>query len=779
MVGLRTTPTGVGFCQTNIMDVLALLESICNSPQYQDQIVHIHKIEAREAQYADLSQALPFPLRFALEHIGVDGLYTHQAESIERIRSRKNIVIETGTASGKTLCYNLPVLECLLESPSACALYLFPTKALAQDQIRVLVNLAEAHPDLESALRVHTYDGDTPQYQRRRIREEANLLVTNPDMLNIGILPHHSRWSRFFANLRFVVIDEMHAYRGVFGSHVANVMRRLLRICDYYGGRPQFICCSATIANPLELATNLINQDADLIQNDGSPRGERYFVLWNPPYVDRANRSRRSANMEAQMLMAHLILAGCQTITFTRARVTAELIYRYVRDLLREIDPAYAQAVRAYRGGYLPEDRREIERLLFSGKLLGVTATSALELGIDVGGLDACLIVGFPGTIASLWQQAGRAGRGTDPAMIVLIAHDDPIEQYLMRHPEYLFDQSPESAVIAPENFHIRIKHFLCAVHELPMEAADTEFFGRLTPLLLKELCEAGDMTRVGERYYWASEKYPASDVNLRAITNDSYRIQELPGGRLLGSVNAVNGLAMVYPEAIYLHEAETYLVKQLDMEKKVAYVESVSADYYTQPWFSEEISITEKQAGKVWQRVDIQIGRVRVTHRMVGFARIRFYTLENLGTQFLDMPEQELDTVALWLTPPASVVDAVEQQRGLNYDDGLEGIKNVLESILPLRVMAEQQGIRGKVQPADLDEPAIFLYDAHPGGLGYADKGYDLLDEMMLHAFKLISECDCEDGCPACVRPTHTLMTGSTQPDKHAALSILDGILF
>ena len=761
------------------MDALAFLESIRNSPAYQDQIVHVEKIEKHEAQYADLSQPLSGRLWAALRWNGVNRLYTHQVEAIERLRAEKNIVIDTGTASGKTLCYNLPVLESFMKRYYACALYIFPTKALAQDQIRAVTDLAGGHPSLRSAVRVHAYDGDTPQNQRRQIRDEANLLVTNPDMLNLAILPHHSRWSRFFANLNYVVIDEMHTYRGVFGSHVSNVIRRLLRICAHYGNRPQFVCCSATIANPLELAKDLIHQEADLIDNDGSPRGERYFVLWNPPYVDRTNRTRRSANIEAQTLMTELILAECQTITFTRARVTAELIYRYVRDLLRETDPDLADAVRAYRGGYLPEDRRQIEALLFSGKLLGVTATNALELGIDVGGLDACLMVGFPGTIASLWQRAGRAGRGAEAAMVVLIAHDDPIEQYLMRHPAYLFDQSPESAVIAADNPYILMDHLRCAVHELPMEQAEVAHFGQMPVLALDELCRVGEMTQTNDLYYWASDKYPAGDVDLRAISDNSYQIREIRENRPLGSVNAVNGLAMIYPDAIYMHEAETYLVKQLDMDNKVAYVESVSVDYYTQPWFSEEIIVTEIQSEKVWRDVGVQIGKVCVTRKMVGFGRIQFYSLENLGTHALDMPEQELDTVAFWLTPPPSIVDAVQEGRGLDYDDGLEGVKNVIASILPLRAMADAQSIRGKVQSTDLGEQAIFLYDTHPGGLGYANKGYDLLDEIMLHAFKLITECVCADGCPSCVRPTHTLITGGMQPDKGAALAILGHVLF
>ncbi len=761
------------------MDVSAFLQSIRDSPTYQEQIVHVQKIEKREAQYADVAEPLPPALQVALERSGVNRLYTHQAESIERVREGKSIVIETGTASGKTLCYNLPVLETLLKGSFACALYIFPTKALAQDQIRAVTELADGHPSLRSALNVYAYDGDTPQYQRRHIREKANLLVTNPDMLHLAILPHHSRWSRFFANLRFVVIDEIHIYRGAFGSHVANVIRRLTRICRYYGAGPQFICCSATIANPPDLAARLINQTVEVIRSDGSPRGEKYFVLWNPPYTDRANRLRRSPNIEAQELMTQLILARLQTITFTRARVTAELIYRYVCDLLREIAPAYVDSVRAYRGGYLPEDRRQIEALLFSGKLLGVTATTALELGIDVGGLDACLIVGFPGAIASLWQQAGRAGRRSAASMVVLIAHNDPIEQYLMRHPQYLFNQSPEHAIIAPENPYILAEHLRCATHELPMEAADAAFFGENTIPRLNALCEGGDVTRIGECYYWARAKYPASAVDLRAIPSEPYRIQEVPGNRTLGSVDSVNGLAMVYPDAIYMQQAETYWVRQLDMEKRVAYVERVSVNYYTQPWFTEEIIITERGVEKVWRNCAVRMGKVQVKRQMVGFARIQFYTLENLGTHPLELPEQQLETVALWLVPPASVIDTIKQRHGLNYHGGLEGIKNVLESTLPLHVMAERQSSRGKVHITERGEDAIFLYDAYPGGLGYADKGYELLDEIMLHTFKLISECDCEDGCPSCVRPAHTLMTGWLQPDKGAALAILDGVLF
>ena len=773
------------------MDVLAFLNTIRNGPMYQSQIVHVEKIEQRDGQYADLSVPLQPPLQDALKRIGVERLYTHQAEAIQRVREGKNIVIETGTASGKTLCYNLPVLETHLETPEACALYLFPTKALAQDQARMITELTDGHPALQSALNVHSYDGDTPQSQRRHIRETVNLLITNPDMLHIGILPHHSRWSRFFTNLRFVVIDEMHTYRGAFGSHIANVIRRFTRLCRYYGAEPQFVCCSATIANPLELATRLINQPVERIDNDGSPRGERHFVLWNPPHVDAEGRARRSPNIEAQTLMALLVAAECRTITFTRARVTAELIHRYVCDQLRQIDAAYVDRVRAYRGGYLPEDRRQIEELLFSGKLLGVTTTNALELGIDVGGLDACLIVGFPGTIASLWQQAGRAGRRSAAAMVVLIAHNHPIEQYLMRHPQYLFNQSPEHAIIAPENPHILTAHLRCATSELTLTASDTAYFGELTIPLLDELCEAGEVTRVGENYYWGSQEYPAADVDVRVISSHPFHIRELESNRVLGSVDSANALMTVYPGAIYMHEAETYQVERLDMQEQVAYVERTQVNFYTQPRCIEEITITEKQAEKVWPRDSIpqsgdsvkgviQIGKVLVTRQLTGFTRTQFYTLENMGTIYLTLPEQQLETVALWFTFPASVVDAIDDMEGLKYSDGLEGLKNVLESILPLHAMAERQSSRGKVQPIGSDSSlAIFLYDAYPGGLGYVDKGYQLLDSMMHHAFKLISECDCREGCPSCVCPMHTSAAGGALPDKNTALAILNMVLY
>ena len=758
--------------------VNSFIETIQNSAIYDQQIVHIENISKRKAQYGELREPLDEPLQDALTQLGMSQLYTHQVSAIESLRDGNHVVIETGTASGKTLCYILPTLETFLNEPHATALYLFPTKALAQDQLRAIRAFAELNQYINISVHAETYDGDTPKYRRRRVRDQSNLIITNPDMLHLGILPHHSRWSRFFRNLRFVVLDEMHIYRGIFGSNVANVIRRLTRICQYYGAEPQFICCSATIANPLELAEKLTNEQMELINNDGSPKGTKHFMLWNPPYIDEEKSYRRSPTNEAQYLMAKLMEQNIQTITFTRARVIAELIYRYVRDLLAEETPELVDSIRAYRGGYLPEERREIERLLFSGKLLGVTSTTALELGIDVGALDACLIVGFPGTIASLWQQAGRAGRKSEDSLTIFIAYNDPVEQYLMRHPEYLFGQSPENAVIDPRNLYMLAAHLRCAAHELPLSEEDVDVFGELTLPLLDVLCEHGDLTKIGDKWYWASTAYPASESDLRVISNNTYTIMDISRGNLiLGSMDAVNGLAMVYPKAIYMHEAETYLVRDLDLEQKIAYVEPIDADYYTQPWFHETISITEQKNAREWNGSAVCLGEVIVTRKTVGFVRMRFYTMENLGSASLDLPEQNLETIALWVIPPEELLDRLKYEQSVNPYEGLEGVKNVLASVLPHYAMADRQSIRGKVQQLDDEQTAIFLYDAYPGGLGFANKGYELLEKIIEHAQKIISECECADGCPSCVRTTDAMMWGGVDPDKEAATFILEEI--
>jgi len=764
------------------MNVSEFIEELKNSSQYKDQIVHIENFPKRKAKYGrELN--LPSCLWKVLAELGISELFTHQVDAIEAINQGENVVIVTGTASGKTLIYNLPVLQSFLERMQNCALYLFPTKALSQDQFRAVKKFAEISPEIDVVLNPEIYDGDTPKWRRRTIRKTVNLLLSNPDMLHIGILPHHSMWNRFFENLRYVILDEMHTYRGVFGSNVANVIRRLRRICNYYGSEPQFICCSATIANPVELAEKLVGSEFSLIDNDGSPKGAKHFVLWNPPYIDETKSWRRSPNVEAQDLMTNLILNNIQTIAFTRARVIAELIYRYVRDTLLEIKPELIDSVRAYRAGYLPEDRRMIERSLFSGELLGVTSTTALELGIDIGSLDACIIVGFPGTIASLWQQAGRSGRQSEDSLSVLIAHNEPVEQFIMRHPEYIFDKSPENAIIDPENLYVLVQHLRCATYEIPMSEEDIYFFGDLTCPLLDVLCEYGELTKIGNKWYWSQDSYPAADTDIRAISNESYRIIDRSTGNLIGTVDYINGLAMVYPGAIYLHNGETYMVYELSLEENEAFVESIDADYYTQPCFREDININEEKNSKFFYKnsdlhneidTNIKLGEVTVIRKTVGFVRIKFYSLENLGYEELDLPEQNLETIALWIIPPKSILDEVKLQ-GLNPEEGLEAIKNVLASLLPIYIMADSQTIRGKVQRLSSGEMAIFIYDAYPGGLGFAERGYELIEEIMLHAYQIIAECNCSDGCPSCVRPTNIALWEWTNPDKSAALLILE----
>jgi len=751
---------------------------------YRDQIVHGQVLAAREAQYGDLSAPLPEPLRAALAPMGIERLYTHQVEAIEHLRAGRNVVIVTSTASGKTLSYNLPILERLLAEPQAKAFYLFPTKALAQDQLRGLRRFAESHPDLSAVVKCGTYDGDTPGTTRRRLREASSLILTNPDMLHQGVLPYHSRWHRFFSDLRYVVVDEIHTYRGIFGSHVANVLRRLLRICRHYGADPQLVCCSATIANPSDLAERLTGRRMEQVDRDGSPKGPKQFLLWNPPVFDAAQMERRSGNDEAKDLMVRLIRRGVQTIAFTRTRQSAELIYRYASEALRR--HGLGDSIRAYRGGYLPEERREIERRLFSGDLMGVTSTNALELGIDVGSLDACLIVGYPGTIASTWQQAGRAGRGADEALTVLVAYNDPMDQYLMRHPEYFFGQSPENAVIDPENPYVLAGHLRCAAFELPISPEDAETFGQFTPSIAGILEEMGQLKRLDDQWYWATTDYPAAQVNLRTTSDDTFTIMDRSDKSVIGVVDSISAPELVYPEAVYLHQGDTYLVRELDLEGKVAYVDREEVGYYTQAILDSQIRAGQPESEKEWRGCRVCFGEATVTWQTTAFKKIEFHSLDSIGYGRLDLPSQSLETMAAWLIPSQEVLAEVEAQ-GRKPVEGLQGIRNVAVQVLPLFAMCDRQDLGGIVNSTNTGTPTIFLYDRYPGGLGFAEKGYGLIEEVMGACLSLIRECGCEQGCPSCVGspvtrpPIHAdpdVMGGYPVPDKEAALVILHHLL-
>jgi DEAD/DEAH box helicase domain-containing protein len=770
------------------MTIGDFIEKIQHDHDYQGQISHIETVPAREAVYGDLGQPIPDVLRDALREAGIERLYSHQIQAIESIRAGENVVVVTGTASGKTLCYLIPIIETLLADPTAKALCLFPTKALAQDQQKGLTRLAALTPELTDLIRTGTYDGDTTRHTRRKLRDDGNIILSNPDMLHAAILPYHPKWNRFFKDLKYVVVDEIHTYRGIFGSNVANVLRRLRRVCEHYGSNPRFICSSATIANPRELAESLIGLPVEVVDNDGSPRGKKYFVLWNPPYVDLSKMERRSSNVEGHSLMAELIANDFQTIAFGRARVVAELIYRYAKDTLLRKRPEYARKIKAYRGGYLPEERREIERQLFSGELMGVASTNALELGIDVGSLDAAVIVGFPGTIASTWQQAGRAGRASDESLAVLVGYNDPIDQYLMRHGEYFFRQSPENAVVDPENRYILAKHLRCAAFELPLTAEDEMLFGGLTEPILRLLEEFNEVKELDGKFYWATTDYPARQVNLRTISDDTYTIVDVANDNaVIGMVDGVSALEVVYPEAIYLHEGETYFVRELDLEQKIAYVEKREVDYYTQPILEASIRVMEQKKEKAWRGHGVFFGDATVTWATTAFKKIKFYQLDSIGWCNLDLPQFHLPTGALWFVPAKDVMNEIRAM-GRNPVEGLVGIRNMAISVLPLFSMCDRRDIGGIVDSSNTGSPTMFLYDRYEGGLGFAETGYHRIEELLRGCLELVNECGCEDGCPSCVglpvlRPAiqqdqEGFASGWPIPDKESARLLLEAVL-
>jgi DEAD/DEAH box helicase domain-containing protein len=769
---------------THISD---FLESIQSSGGYRGQIAHINRIPSKDAIYKDPETAISPAVKSALAAMGISSLYSHQAKAIDLISRGKNVAIVTSTASGKTICYNVPVLESLLADPKATALFLFPTKALAQDQLRVLGHFCSSDPALQGVVRAGTYDGDTPRETRRKLRNEANVILTNPDMLHQGILPYHSRWSRFFSNLRYVVVDEMHTYRGIFGSNVANVLRRLRRILRHYGARPAFVLCSATIANPDELARTLIGDACEVISEDGAPRGPKLFVLWNPPCLGSGSMERKSSNVEAHELMVRLIEEGIQTITFTKARVVAELVLRYVRDALSRRNPQLVKRVSAYRAGYLPEERRAIEKALFSGELLGVASTNALELGIDVGSLDASIIVGFPGTIASTWQQAGRAGRKSDEALVVFVAYNDPIDQYLMRHPAYFFGQTPENAVIDPVNPYILAGHLSCAAFELPLGDEDEAVFGQLTRPVVSVLEEVKKVKKIDDRTYWATTEFPAAGVGLRTISDNTFTIVDRTDTEsVIGVVDAISAPELVYPEGVYMHDGATYLVRELDLDGKVAYVERKEVDYYTQPILDSSIRVKAERKSATWAGLDISYGDATVSWKTTSFKKIKFYSLDSIGYGSVDIPTQHLETVSLWMCPDQAVVSYLRSM-GKNPVEGLVALKNVLINILPLFVMCDRQDIGGIVESSNLGRPAIFLYDRFKGGLGFCEKAYSLLPGIIREVLHVIEDCPCESGCPSCVGlpvlkpaqhqdpdPGH----GFPIPDKEAAVLLVRRVL-
>ncbi|MFC1582350.1 DEAD/DEAH box helicase [Planctomycetota bacterium] len=773
------------------MDARNFLNQLKDTKFFRDQISHIQTLPERAAEFGEAEGGLAPAVEKALNGQGINLLYSHQASAVNAIRRGESIVIVTATASGKTLCYTIPVLETLLEDRSATMLFIYPTKALAQDQLRGLAgfNLPELGIEFMSG----TYDGDTPQNLRRKIRDNANIVLTNPDMLNQGILPQHARWNRFFTHLKYIVIDEVHAYRGIFGSHLANVQRRIRRICAHYGSDPQYICSSATIANPQEHAENITGRDMTVINNDGAPRGSKQFVMWNPPPLTtaasgsatgwRQGGDRRSPIGEAVQLLTKLVTEGVQTIAFVRTRLAAELIFKDTRDRLKPVSGRLADKVHAYRGGYLPEERREIERKLANKEILGVSSTNALELGIDIGSLDACILVGYPGTIASLWQQSGRAGRGSEEALVFLVANNAPMDQYLMANTDYIFEQNPENAVVDPDNPHVVVGHLKCAAHELPIRPEEVEGFGPYAAAVLELLEDEKSLSLIDGNWYWSSSEYPAANVNLRNIAGPVYTIQdEADKEKVIGTIDEISAMSQTFSHAVYMHGADTYFVKELDIDQNIAHVERRELDYYTQSVQVSQITIDEREEEQDWQGGLLGFGDVSVTTTIPMFKKIRFHARDSLGFEELELPPQMLETVAFWFVPPEDIAAEMLEQK-LIVGEALVGIANVMMEVAPLFVMCDTQDIGTVVDAKNLEKDTLFLHDKYPGGMGYARRCMENFEGIMKTVAEVVRGCGCPDGCPSCVGSAvpASAMTDLDSavrgriPDKTAALFLLE----
>lgn len=757
------------------MSTEGFLERLRRHPSYRGQIVHVEHLPPRPARFARRKEALHPALEQALAEQGITRLYCHQAEALRLVRQGKHIVVTTPTASGKTLCYNLPVLDTLLREPKARALYLFPTKALAQDQLRVL---EEFTGGFSSPVRFGCYDGDTPPEMRARLRRRAQILLTNPDMLHLGILPNHTLWSHFLSSLRFVVLDEAHVYRGIFGSHVAGILRRLRRLCRLYGSEPIFIAASATMANPAEHLSTLTGLPMEVVQQDGAPAGSRDFVLWNPPLLSEATGERRSGVAEAAFLFSELVSCGIRTLAFARARVVAELVLRMAREALSRTHPQHAERIRAYRAGYLPEERRAIERGLFHGELIGVTATNALELGIDVGDLDATVLTGYPGSIASTWQQAGRSGRGTGHALSFLIGEDNPLDQYFMRHPEALFGRPHEQARCNPENPYVLADQLLCAAYEAPLSPEDETFFGPRMGEVAWELVDEGQLAARGGRWFYVGGvRYPAEQVSIRSSSRESLDLLD-EDGKLLETIEAVSAPYRVHPGAIYLHQGESYRVVHLDLEGGVARLTPVEADYYTEPMDVTDVRIVRSLHHRTVGRTEAYLGIVRVTQQVIGYRKIAHYGQRVLGEYLLDLPAYTFETVALWFDVPEEVCREVVA-REMDLPGGLHAVEHAAIGLLPLYAMCDRMDIGGLSTPNHVDtgRAQVFIYDAVPGGVGIAERGFQVLAELWETTLETVRTCPCEDGCPSCI---HSPKCGSrNRPlDKEAAVFILERLV-
>lgn len=776
-------------------NILKSLENLKELGAKNRSLRTIRHLPAREGRYEDYPKKIHPALIQALKGKGFSRLYTHQHLSWKLLSEGKNIVVVTPTASGKTLCYNLPVLDEILRNPSGRAIYLFPTKALSQDQ---RAELDETIKLLPEEIRIFTYDGDTPQDARKAIRARGHIILTNPDMLHTGILPHHTKWIKLFENLKYIVIDELHNYRGIFGSHLANVLRRLKRIAKFYGSHPQFVLSSATIANPLEMAEKMIEEPVSLVDNSGAPLGEKTFIFYNPPVVNRFLGIRRSYVNESRRVASIFLKNNLQTIVFAQSRLITEVLLTYLKeDIEKRIEDE--GLIRGYRGGYLPLKRREIEKLLREGKIRGVVSTNALELGIDIGSLDAAVLAGYPGTISSTWQRSGRAGRKAGKSAAVLVASSSPLDQFIINHPDYFFSKSPEKALINPDNLSILVSHIECAAFELPFK--EGENFGNMEiGEILKFLEEENLVHHSQDKWFWTSDAYPADGMSLRSISSDNFVVVDTSEkSKAIAEVDFSSALTSLHPKAIYMCEGEQYYVEKLDYAQRKAYVKKTDVDYFTDAIDYTKIKILDVFDKENLKKCAVSHGEVHVATQVVGFKKIKFFTMENVGAGDLSLPQNEMHTTAYWITIPAEILHALpfSPEQKIN---GLYGLAYLLHHVSPLFMMCDIHDIGvsigdnatgASVPPRDISlkiqrdeqsfftddvefEPNIFIYDNYPGGIGLSPSLFDLEEKLLHQCQETIEVCPCKEGCPSCVGPTKE----SGEQAKQVALDILRRLL-
>jgi DEAD/DEAH box helicase domain-containing protein len=771
----RSSSTPSSICTRSLsgVDAGAYLDRLTDHPELTDSLVHVEELRARAPVLEPFPDGLPDVLVGRLGLLGIEGLYPHQREGLEALRDGSDVMMATGTASGKTLVYDVAAAEAILTHPKATALFLFPTKALARDQLRQIRALKL--PQVKAAV----YDGDTPQAERPLVRKNANVVLTNPDMLHLSILADHARWADFLFRLSLIVVDEAHVLRGVFGSQVAMVLRRLRRLVAMHGGAPRWCLASATIGNPEELASRLTGVEAfRTITDDASPRGRKLFALWNPPVIDDETGARRSALAESATLMADLVDDGVRTIGFARSRRAAELLAEFTR---RGIGDAQTRGrIRAYRAGYLAEDRRAIETALAAGELMAVASTNALELGIDIGSLDAAVLTGYPGTRASMWQQAGRAGRRETEALAVLVAQDDPLDQYLVEHPDELFDEPAEAAVIDPTNPYVLEPHLRCASREQPitMEEAETYFGGEIVATALEHLTESGHLRRRGDTWHDVGGGSPHRDVDVRAGAGHIYRIVLADSGELLGTADERRAFATLHPGAVYLHQGEQFVVRGLDLDGRVALVEEADPDFYTQARDVTDIRIAGVAEVRDMGDAGLSYGTVEVANQVVGFVRKLVATNEIVGELSLDLPPVTLTTKAVWWTLPQRLID----RAGVVPRDlpgGIHAAEHAAIGLLPLVATCDRWDVGGVSTPMheDTGSTTIFVYDGYPGGAGVTERGFRSVERWLRATLERVRECPCRDGCPSCVQ-SPKCGNGNEPLDKRAAVALLAAIL-